>query len=182
MTLGAVAPGAVLLCRAGMIPAPTCSIEVILCARESTCRLPPGQSDSGESRLTPARNNTQHPHAMSTFTCDSNGKPRTGPNGPSSGFPYPTINTIRRIGVTDGTRTRDLPDHNQAFHQLNYSHHRASSRCQPLKADQLSLQRPIYHAHLLRVNMTHKLLTCDGKNRAREAAVTTPTMRASAPP
>ena len=27
------------------------------------------------------------------------------------------------IGVADGTRTRDVLDHNQVLYQLNYSHH-----------------------------------------------------------
>ena len=26
-------------------------------------------------------------------------------------------------GVTDGTRTRDILDHNQGLYQLSYSHH-----------------------------------------------------------
>ena len=29
------------------------------------------------------------------------------------------------LGVADGTRTRDVLDHNQVLYQLNYSHHRA---------------------------------------------------------
>ena len=29
----------------------------------------------------------------------------------------------RGIGVADGTRTRDVLDHNQVLYQLNYSHH-----------------------------------------------------------
>lgn len=58
--------------------------------------------------------------------------------------------------MTDGTRTRDLPDHNRAFHRLNYSHHHASSHGQPRKADQLRPQNPIYHNHRPRVNTTRK--------------------------
>ena len=30
----------------------------------------------------------------------------------------------RGSGVADGTRTRDVLDHNQVLYQLNYSHHR----------------------------------------------------------
>ena len=30
---------------------------------------------------------------------------------------------LPRIGVTDGTRTRDIQDHNLALYQLNYGHH-----------------------------------------------------------
>ena len=30
----------------------------------------------------------------------------------------------RRFGVADGTRTRDIQDHNLTLYQLNYSHHR----------------------------------------------------------
>ena len=30
---------------------------------------------------------------------------------------------LRCIGVTDGTRTRDIQDHNLALYQLNYGHH-----------------------------------------------------------
>lgn len=26
-------------------------------------------------------------------------------------------------GVTDGTRTRDIPDHNRVLYQLSYDHH-----------------------------------------------------------
>ena len=29
----------------------------------------------------------------------------------------------RGIGVADGTRTRDVLDHNQVLYRLNYSHH-----------------------------------------------------------
>lgn len=29
----------------------------------------------------------------------------------------------RGVGVADGTRTRDVLDHNQVLYQLNYSHH-----------------------------------------------------------
>ena len=29
-------------------------------------------------------------------------------------------------GVADGTRTRDVLDHNQVLYQLNYSHHRVA--------------------------------------------------------
>ena len=29
----------------------------------------------------------------------------------------------RGSGVADGTRTRDVLDHNQVLYQLNYSHH-----------------------------------------------------------
>ena len=32
----------------------------------------------------------------------------------------------RGIGVADGTRTRDVLDHNQVLYQLNYSHHRVA--------------------------------------------------------
>ena len=35
-------------------------------------------------------------------------------------------------GVADGARTRDLLDHNQAFYQLNYSHHLSHSDEYPL--------------------------------------------------
>jgi hypothetical protein len=28
-----------------------------------------------------------------------------------------------RIGVSDGTRTRDILDHNQGLYQLSYTHH-----------------------------------------------------------
>ena len=31
---------------------------------------------------------------------------------------------VFRIGVADGTRTRDSQDHNLVLYQLNYSHHR----------------------------------------------------------
>lgn len=30
---------------------------------------------------------------------------------------------LRDSGVTDGTRTRDILDHNQVLYQLNYGHH-----------------------------------------------------------
>ena len=32
----------------------------------------------------------------------------------------------RGSGVADGTRTRDVLDHNQVLYQLNYSHHRVA--------------------------------------------------------
>jgi len=51
MTLGAVAPGTVLLRLTGTIRATTCSIEVILCAREPTRHLPPGQPGGEWYRL-----------------------------------------------------------------------------------------------------------------------------------
>src|SRR5581483_8945133 len=35
---------------------------------------------------------------------------------------------IAHGGVSDGTRTRDLQDHNLAFYQLNYTHHRRSAQ------------------------------------------------------
>ena len=28
-----------------------------------------------------------------------------------------------RFGVIDGTRTRDIPDHNRVLYQLSYDHH-----------------------------------------------------------
>lgn len=33
----------------------------------------------------------------------------------------------RSSGVADGTRTRDILDHNQVLYQLNYSHHRRTA-------------------------------------------------------
>ena len=35
---------------------------------------------------------------------------------------------LRRLGVNDGTRTRDLSDHNRALYQLSYKHHASLSR------------------------------------------------------
>ena len=34
----------------------------------------------------------------------------------------------RGSGVADGTRTRDVLDHNQVLYQLNYSHHRVAMK------------------------------------------------------
>jgi hypothetical protein len=38
------------------------------------------------------------------------------------------------LGVADGTRTRDIQDHNLVLYQLNYSHHRrrAVKRVRPV--------------------------------------------------
>ena len=35
--------------------------------------------------------------------------------------------TPRERGVSDGTRTRDILDHNQVLYQLSYTHHTAAS-------------------------------------------------------
>ena len=37
--------------------------------------------------------------------------------------PFTWVNGASRIGVADGTRTRDSQDHNLVLYQLNYSHH-----------------------------------------------------------
>jgi hypothetical protein len=34
---------------------------------------------------------------------------------------------MESLGVSDGTRTRDIQDHNLALYQLSYTHHRPSS-------------------------------------------------------
>lgn len=148
MTLGDVASDAVLLRLTGTIRATTCSIEVILCAREPTRHLPPGQPGGERSRLTPARNNTQHPHAMSTFTCDSNRKPRTGPNGLSSGFSLPYHqHHEKQWGDRRGLNPRPPgPQPGVPPTELQ-----PPSRTRTLAARP---QEPIYHAHLLRVNTT----------------------------
>lgn len=38
------------------------------------------------------------------------------------------VNDASRIGVADGTRTRDSQDHNLVLYQLNYSHHCRAER------------------------------------------------------
>jgi hypothetical protein len=51
-------------------------------------------------------------------------------NGPAKAGPFvyarkkrqPRL-TLSKIGVSDGTRTRDFLDHNQVLYQLSYTHH-----------------------------------------------------------
>ena len=38
----------------------------------------------------------------------------------------PRRTCVGAVGVADGTRTRDVLDHNQVLYQLNYSHHRVA--------------------------------------------------------
>lgn len=42
--------------------------------------------------------------------------------------PSTWVNDASRIGVADGTRTRDSQDHNLVLYQLNYSHHCRAER------------------------------------------------------
>lgn len=50
---------------------------------------------------------------------------KTGPGGnPDQGWSLGRQFTPDPSGVADGTRTRDVLDHNQVLYQLNYSHHR----------------------------------------------------------
>jgi hypothetical protein len=38
-------------------------------------------------------------------------------------FAHRTESRLRPLGVSDGTRTRDVLDHNQVLYQLSYTHH-----------------------------------------------------------
>lgn len=40
----------------------------------------------------------------------------------------PASNTGTRLGVSNGTRTRDILDHNQVLYQLSYTHHVVTAR------------------------------------------------------
>ncbi|MDT7596664.1 MAG: hypothetical protein QOJ06_2210 [Pseudonocardiales bacterium] len=41
--------------------------------------------------------------------------------------PFRPNQTAPDLGVSDGTRTRDILDHNQVLYQLSYTHHAAAS-------------------------------------------------------
>lgn len=49
---------------------------------------------------------------------------KQGPGAnPDKGQPLSHAFALDPFGVADGTRTRDILDHNQVLYQLNYSHH-----------------------------------------------------------
>lgn len=67
-------------------------------------------------------------------------------------------------GVDDGTRTRDVLDHNQVLYQLNYIHHHAQRPAQLAPRDELKLyQRKRYLYKYSEVNAVTKCGTAPTK-------------------